>query len=63
MKKSNRSKMANPVTEDDLKQSGAFRQALADLEASGELNEATAEVALNMILRDAVGCPKVNRPS
>ncbi|MGN6364432.1 hypothetical protein [Asticcacaulis taihuensis] len=39
-----------PVTEDDPKQSEAFRKAVRDLEAAGELNDTEAESKLASIL-------------
>ena len=38
------------VTEDDPKQSEAFRKAVRDLEAAGELNDTEAESKLTSVL-------------
>jgi hypothetical protein len=47
-----------PVKEDDPNQSEAFRKAVRDLEAAGELNDTEAESKLTSILS-----PKKKRPT
>jgi hypothetical protein len=40
-----------PIPEDDPKQSDAFRKAVRELEAAGELNPEEGEAALRKLLR------------
>ena len=53
MRKSNAQKPPKPVTEDDPKQSEAFRKAVAELEAAGELSDIEADQALEQLFAKA----------